>query len=203
MNGVLTNAKGGANLVTDAVFTDFKLHVEVRYPPKGNSGVYLRGRHEMQVEDSVVTNADAEATGGLGAIYGFLIPNQNASNGAGKWETLDVTLYKKVDFSKNKVIEKSRGVRVSGFLVRGFPGFGVFAFGATHFVFAHNSAIADGAYGLAAFNSHYGQILYNYASSPGEADIYVGATDEQWRRQQSFDPLGEFVRLREFTASRS
>jgi len=92
VNGVLTNAKGGANLVTDAVYTDFKLHVEVRYPPRGNSGVYLRGRHEMQVEDSVVTKADAEATGGLGAIYGFLIPNQNAAKGAGEWETLDVTL---------------------------------------------------------------------------------------------------------------
>ena len=92
VNGVLSNAKGGANLVTDAVFTDFKLHVEVKYPPRGNSGVYLRGRHEVQVEDSIVTNTDGEATGGLGAIYGFLIPNQNASNGAGKWEMLDVTL---------------------------------------------------------------------------------------------------------------
>jgi len=92
VNGVLTNAKGGANLVTDAVYTDFKLHVEVRYPPRGNSGVYLRGRHEVQVEDSVVTKADAEATGGLGAIYGFLIPNQNAAKGAGQWEILDVTL---------------------------------------------------------------------------------------------------------------
>ena len=92
VSGVLTNAKGGANLVTDAVYGDFKLHVEVRYPALGNSGVYLRGRHEVQVEDSVVTNADGEATGGLGAIYGFLIPNQNASNGAGKWEMLDVTL---------------------------------------------------------------------------------------------------------------
>jgi len=92
VNGVLTNGKGGANLVTDAVYTDFKLHVEVRYPPKGNSGVYLRGRHEVQVEDSIVTQSDAEATGGLGAIYGFLIPNQNASKGAGQWETLDITL---------------------------------------------------------------------------------------------------------------
>ena len=92
VNGVLTNAKGGANLVTDGVYTDFKLHVEVRYPARGNSGVYLRGRHEVQVEDSIVTNTDGEATGGLGAIYGLLIPNQNASNGAGKWETLDVTL---------------------------------------------------------------------------------------------------------------
>ena len=92
VNGVLTNAKGGANLVTDAVYNDFKLHVEVRYPPRGNSGVYLRGRHEMQVEDSIVTKTDAEGTGGLGAIYGFLIPNQNASKGAGQWEMLDVTL---------------------------------------------------------------------------------------------------------------
>lgn len=92
VNGVLTNAKGGANLVTDGVYTDFKLHVEVRYPARGNSGVYLRGRHEVQVEDSIVTQSDAEATGGLGAIYGFLIPNQNASKGAGQWETLDVTL---------------------------------------------------------------------------------------------------------------
>src|SRR6266576_4881640 len=92
VNGVLTNAKGGANLVTDGVYTDFKLHVEVRYPPRGNSGVYLRGRHEVQVEDSIVTQSDAEATGGLGAIYGFLIPNQNASKGAGQWEALDITL---------------------------------------------------------------------------------------------------------------
>jgi len=92
VSGVLSNAKGGANLVTDAVYTDFKLHVEVRYPSRGNSGVYLRGRHEVQVEDSVVTQADAEATGGLGAIYGFLIPNQNAAKGAGQWETLDITL---------------------------------------------------------------------------------------------------------------
>jgi hypothetical protein len=92
VNGVLTNAKGGANLVTDAVFNDFKLHVEVKYPPTGNSGVYLRGRHEVQVEDSAVTKADAEATGGLGAIYGFVIPNQNASKGPGQWETLDITL---------------------------------------------------------------------------------------------------------------
>jgi hypothetical protein len=90
VNGVLTNAKGGANLVTDAVFTDFKLHFEVRYPARGNSGVYLRGRHEVQVEDSVVSSA--EATGGLGAIYGFLIPNQNAATRAGEWQTLDVTL---------------------------------------------------------------------------------------------------------------
>ena len=92
VNGVLSNAKGGANLVTDGKYSDFVLHVEVKYPERGNSGIYLRGRHEVQVEDSIVTNEDKEGTGGLGAIYGFLLPNQNAAKGAGEWQTYDITL---------------------------------------------------------------------------------------------------------------
>jgi hypothetical protein len=92
VNDVLTNTKAGGNLVTDQTYGDFKLHVEFRYPKEGNSGVYLRGRYEAQVEDSVVTKADKEGTGGLGAIYGFLIPNQNAAKGAGEWQTYDITL---------------------------------------------------------------------------------------------------------------
>jgi len=90
--GVLTNARGGANLVTNATYGDFKLHLEFRYPKDGNSGIYLRGRYEAQVEDSVVTVSSAEATGGLGAIYGFLMPNENAAKGAGEWQTYDITL---------------------------------------------------------------------------------------------------------------
>ena len=89
---VLTNTQRGGNLVTDAAYSDFKLHVEFRYPKEGNSGVYLRGRYEAQIEDSVVTSASGEATGGVGAIYGFLIPNQNAAKGAGEWQTYDITL---------------------------------------------------------------------------------------------------------------
>src|SRR5688500_19978663 len=46
VDGVLRNRKSGGNLVTDAVFDDFKLHIEFRYPAGGNSGVYLRGRYE-------------------------------------------------------------------------------------------------------------------------------------------------------------
>jgi hypothetical protein len=68
------------------------LHAEFRYPPDGNSGVYLRGRYEAQIEDSTVTASAGEATGGTGAIYGFLIPNQNAVKGANEWQTYDITL---------------------------------------------------------------------------------------------------------------
>src|ERR1043166_3453086 len=39
IRGVLSNQKGGANLVTDRTVTDFKLHVEFRYPADGNSGI--------------------------------------------------------------------------------------------------------------------------------------------------------------------
>ena len=87
--GVLRNTQRGANLVTDASYGDFKLHLEFRYPAAGNSGVYLRGRYEAQIEDSAGREV---STGGLGAIYGFLIPNENAAKGADEWQTYDITL---------------------------------------------------------------------------------------------------------------
>jgi hypothetical protein len=90
INGVLTNTQRGGNLVTDQSYGDFKLHVEFKYPPDGNSGVYLRGRYEAQIEDTVASRS--EATGGTGAIYGFLIPNQNAVKGANEWQAYDITL---------------------------------------------------------------------------------------------------------------
>ena len=46
-NGILRSPKSGSNLITDQKFTDFKLHVEFRYPKGSNSGVYLRGRYEV------------------------------------------------------------------------------------------------------------------------------------------------------------
>jgi Domain of Unknown Function (DUF1080) len=89
VSSVLTNTKPGANLMTDATFTDFKLHIEFRYPKNGNSGVYLRGRHEVQVED--ISDAELNSTH-IGGVYGFLVPNENAAKGPGVWNTFDITL---------------------------------------------------------------------------------------------------------------
>lgn len=89
INGILTNVKSGANLITERTFTDFKLHVEFRVPKDGNSGIYLRGRHELQVEDSKGRQPYSTHTGG---VYGFLAPNTNAAGDAGTWQTYDVTL---------------------------------------------------------------------------------------------------------------
>lgn len=89
VSAILTNTKPGANLMTDARYTDFKLHIEFRYPKNGNSGVYLRGRHEVQVED--ISDAELNATH-IGGVYGFLVPNENAANGPGVWNSNDITL---------------------------------------------------------------------------------------------------------------
>ncbi|MCU0647485.1 MAG: DUF1080 domain-containing protein [Gemmatimonadaceae bacterium] len=89
INGILTNTGSGANLITDARFTDFRLQVEFRYPKNGNSGIYLRGRHEVQVEDT--GDREPESTY-LGGVYGFLVPNQRAGRAPGEWQTYDITL---------------------------------------------------------------------------------------------------------------
>jgi Domain of Unknown Function (DUF1080) len=89
INGLLTNVKSGANLATKQKFTDFKLHLEFRVPKGGNSGVYLRGRHEVQVEDSPLGEPLSTH---LGGVYGFLVPNEQVHKGAGEWQTFDITL---------------------------------------------------------------------------------------------------------------
>ena len=88
-DGILKSPQSGSNLMTDALFEDFKLHVEFKYPEGSNSGIYLRGRYEVQIIDS----KDQEPSDILfGGVYGFLTPNQMAAEAAGEWQTYDITL---------------------------------------------------------------------------------------------------------------
>jgi hypothetical protein len=88
-NGILVSPRPGANLITDQTFTDFKLHIEFRYPKESNSGVYLRGRYEVQITDS---KGEEPADGLLGGIYGFIAPNEMLAKDPGEWNSYDVTL---------------------------------------------------------------------------------------------------------------
>lgn len=88
-NGILTNKTPCADLISDQKFTDFKLHLEFNNVSTGNSGAYLRGRHEVQINDAYGQAADPLR---MGAVYGFLKPNANASKKAGEWQTYDITL---------------------------------------------------------------------------------------------------------------
>ena len=81
--------KGNSVLVSDASFQDMKLHLEFNVEPKSNSGVYLRGRYEVQLLD----NPDAKMaldTHGCGAIYSRLAPTIDATKPAGEWQALDI-----------------------------------------------------------------------------------------------------------------
>ena len=87
--GILQNAKSGANLMTLQKFEDFKLHLEFRVPKGENSGVYLRGRYELQVDDAAGL---APSSHHLGGVYGFIAPSENVARAAGEWQSMDVTL---------------------------------------------------------------------------------------------------------------
>jgi hypothetical protein len=88
-SGILKNPKAGANLFTKENFTDFKLHVEFRYPEGSNSGIYLRGRYEVQIADNKGMDPSDILFGG---VYGFLLPNEMAAKDAGEWQSYDITL---------------------------------------------------------------------------------------------------------------
>ncbi|HUX84803.1 MAG TPA: DUF1080 domain-containing protein [Chitinophagaceae bacterium] len=87
--GILRSPASGSNLVTEQTFRDFKLHIEFRYPAGSNSGVYLRGRYEIQIVD----NSEQEpVTNQLASIYGFIAPSALEGKKPGEWQTYEVTL---------------------------------------------------------------------------------------------------------------
>jgi hypothetical protein len=89
VGGILQNANSGANLVTVEKFDDFKLHLEFRVPSGSNSGLYLRGRYELQIDDAA---GRAPSSHHLGGVYGFIAPSENAARAAGEWQSMDITL---------------------------------------------------------------------------------------------------------------
>jgi hypothetical protein len=89
VDGVLVNTPPSGDLVTEEKFGDFRLHIEYRVPEGSNSGIYLRGRYEIQVLDDYGKAVTKHMNG---AIYGRIAPVENASRPAGEWQTVDATL---------------------------------------------------------------------------------------------------------------
>jgi hypothetical protein len=88
-NGTLVSPGHGAELISDPKFEDFKLHVEFNCAPGSNSGIYLRGRYELQIEDDPEPEGPTMRTGG---VYGFLAPSPEQPHKPGEWQTYDITL---------------------------------------------------------------------------------------------------------------
>lgn len=94
-DGVLSNdpvqeqGKNYGNIRTEREFEDFNLTTDVMVPPRGNSGIYLRGIYEVQVGDTHGRPLDSH---NMGAIYSRITPTEAAEKPAGEWQTLDITL---------------------------------------------------------------------------------------------------------------
>ena len=88
-NGILVRPDRGPELINGSKFEDFKLHVEFNCGPESNSGVYLRGRYEVQIETDSAGDAPSQRMGG---VYGFLAPSPEPARTPDQWQTYDITL---------------------------------------------------------------------------------------------------------------
>lgn len=95
-DGAMTVAARGGNIKTKQKFGDCQLHIEWRTPSevkgegqgRGNSGIFLMERYELQVLDSY--ESKTYVNGQAGSIYKQLPPLVNATKGPGEWQTYDV-----------------------------------------------------------------------------------------------------------------
>jgi hypothetical protein len=113
-DGILVSPGGGTDLRSIARFGDFKLHLEFNAAPGANSGVYLRGRYELQVENDRQPEAPNMRTAG---IYGFLAPTPAAPRTPGVWQSYDVTLvgrYVTVSLNGKTVIDHQEIPGITG-----------------------------------------------------------------------------------------
>lgn len=114
------------SLSTKEKFTDYQLHVEFREPylpnakgqSKGNSGVFMQGRYEIQVLDSY--GVSDPGTGDCGAVYSIAAPLVNACKPPLQWQSYDI-VYRapRIDPQTRAVLELPRvTVLLNGVIVQ-------------------------------------------------------------------------------------
>ena len=88
-DGIATNTPKSSNLVSKQKFTNFRLEAEYKLGPASNSGIYLRGRYELQVLDDFGKPPDTHSHM---ALYGWTAPRVNAGKPTGEWQTMEAVL---------------------------------------------------------------------------------------------------------------
>ena len=113
-DGVMESVAGAGYIQTRKAFGDVQLHIEWASPSnvignsqgRGNSGVFLMGKYEVQVLDSY--NNPTYPDGQAGAVYGQSPPLVNASRGPGEWQTYDIIFRRPRFNTAGKVISPAR-----------------------------------------------------------------------------------------------
>jgi hypothetical protein len=110
----MNEGKEANNIYTKQRFNDFHLEVEFNVDPESNSGVYLRGRYEIQILDGYTRPMDVHSQG---ALYGFIIPAVKADKPARQWQTFDITLianHVTVILNGSKIIDNAEVPGITG-----------------------------------------------------------------------------------------
>jgi len=93
---------GAADIVTKKAYRDFRLHVEFAVMnPRGNSGVYLQNRYEIQIQEGDKTSH------GMGAVINETPSPYEQFNGLGKWNAYDIN-FRAARFKDGKLTEKAK-----------------------------------------------------------------------------------------------
>ncbi len=92
---------GTADIVTKKAYRDFRLHIEFLVNnERGNSGVYLQNRYEIQILDGDKTSH------GMGAVINQTESPYHAYHGRGKWNAYDIN-FRAARFKDGKLVEKA------------------------------------------------------------------------------------------------
>lgn len=113
-DGAITVVKGAGDIKTKPAFGNMQLHIEWRAPAtvegdgqgRGNSGIFMQERYELQVLDSY--ESQTYSNGQAGSIYKQLVPLVNATRKPGEWQTYDVIYTAPVFGESGRVISPAR-----------------------------------------------------------------------------------------------
>ena len=119
IDGAMKIVSKTGSIVTKRNFRDFKLHVEFKTPQmppnvkgqgRGNSGIYIQRRYEVQILDSY--DREPEYNGG-GSIYKFKAPDKNACRMPGRWQSYDI-IFRAARFSRSgRDAKKKENARIT------------------------------------------------------------------------------------------
>jgi len=121
LDGAMEVTKG--DIISKQTFGDQQVHVEFKTPlmadetgqDRGNSGVYLQGKYEVQILDSFGLEPKDDD---CGAIYEVAVPLRNACLPPGEWQTYDITFYEsRFDKNGDKLKEAVITVKHNGILI--------------------------------------------------------------------------------------
>jgi len=121
--GAMTITPGSGSIISKTTFGDAIVHVEFMEPKtdgqgqdRGNSGVYLQARYEVQVLDSY--KSDTYPQGQCGAIYGQHVPLVNVCRPPEQWQTYDIEFHAaKFDADGRQVAPARATVHQNGVLI--------------------------------------------------------------------------------------